>query len=142
MMVTGNRAMGLKCTILVADRNRHVREFLRRELESEGYRVKMARDGREVWEALSGGDPPHLLILDLEIPYMEELGDKIRKHHPVPHVPLIVHSFQEESAAETWLTHAAAFLEKKEDPAHLKEVVAEVLDRHYRHRFQPPPPTP
>uniref|UniRef100_A0A7V4LCA4 Response regulator n=1 Tax=Desulfobacca acetoxidans TaxID=60893 RepID=A0A7V4LCA4_9BACT len=135
MIVTGNRAMGSDCNILVADRNRHVREFLRRELEGEGYRVKMARDGREVWEAMTGGDPPHLLILDLEIPYVEELVDKIQRSYSAPPVPLIVHSFREKIADESWLAHAAAFLEKREDPAHLKEVVAEVLARHYRDRF-------
>ena len=37
-----------KFTILIADRNRHVREFLRRELMAEDYCVEVAKDGREV----------------------------------------------------------------------------------------------
>jgi CheY-like chemotaxis protein len=57
---------------LIADRNRHVRDFLRRELTAEGYQVEMAADGREVLSRIEGADPPHLLILDLEIPYLDE----------------------------------------------------------------------
>ena len=51
--------------ILIADRNRHVRDFLRRELHAEGYRIEVARDGREVLNHLQGHEPPDLLILDL-----------------------------------------------------------------------------
>ena len=40
--------MAKTCKILIADRNRHVRDFLRRELGAEGYQVEVARDGREV----------------------------------------------------------------------------------------------
>ena len=64
--------MANTCKILLADRNRHVRDLLRRELSAEGYVVEVARDGREVLERLNGDDPPHLLILDLEIPYLDE----------------------------------------------------------------------
>ena len=34
--------------ILLTDRNRHVRELLRRELETEGYVVAVARDAQEI----------------------------------------------------------------------------------------------
>ena len=59
--------------ILIADRNRHVREFLRRELLAEGYQVEEARDGREILGLLNGGTLPDLLILDLELPFVSEL---------------------------------------------------------------------
>ena len=35
-------------TILIADRNPNVRGLLKRELENEGYLVKMAKNAREV----------------------------------------------------------------------------------------------
>lgn len=43
-----NRANENKFTILIADRNSNVREFLKREMMTEGYRVRLAKDSREV----------------------------------------------------------------------------------------------
>ncbi|MBM4300481.1 MAG: response regulator [Deltaproteobacteria bacterium] len=119
------------CKILIADRNRHVRDFLRRELSAEGYQVEVARDGREVLERINGEDPPHLLILDLDIPYLEEpevwAGLKDRK----PSLPVVIHTFLPEYPTNLTLPIAATFLEKKGDTDLLKMVVAEVLEKHY-----------
>lgn len=52
-------------TILIADRNRHVRELLRREFEADGYRVRLARDDRQVLTVINSAEPLDLLILDL-----------------------------------------------------------------------------
>jgi len=119
--------LGRGWIILVADRNRHVREFLRRELEAEGYTVQVARDGLEVWRHLNSSAPPHLLILDLEIPYLEELAELAHFKDQQPPVPLVIHSFREDLANAAQVPTVAAFLEKNEDPARLKEVVAEIL---------------
>ncbi len=121
--------VGPDWTILVADRNRHVRDFLRRELEAEGYAVVVARDGHEVWDILKGSDPPDLLILDLEIPYLEDLEKQALFQEQNPRVPLIIHSFAEDIPGRANLANATAFLEKNEDPARLKAVVAEVLNK-------------
>jgi CheY-like chemotaxis protein len=125
--------------ILVADRNRHVREFLRRELSAEGYRVEVARDGREVLQRLQGEDPPELLILDLEIPYVDELEVLARLKARQPSVPVVIHTFLSESAPPPGLVQAEAFLEKKEDTDQLKAVVAEVIGKNYPLRSKPAP---
>lgn len=111
--------------ILIADRNRHVREFLRRELQAEGYRVDAARDAREVLQLLNGPNPPDLVILDLELPYVAELKVLELLHEQLPSLPVVIHSFPPESGEH--LPEAAAFLVKQEDTKHLKEVVAELL---------------
>ena len=111
--------------ILIADRNRHVREFLQRELLAEGYQVEAARDGREVLEMLNGQNPPNLLILDLELPYVTELKVLELLQERLPSLPVVIHSFPPDS--EQHLPEAAAFLEKREDTNRLKEVVAELL---------------
>lgn len=120
--------------ILVADRNRHVRDLLRRELMAEGYAVSVAKDGHEVWLLINGDEPPHLLILDLEIPYLEELVELAHFREGEPPVPLIIFSFLP-TEDERVVPRAAAFLEKKEDTNHLKEVVAEVIGKFYRNRM-------
>jgi CheY-like chemotaxis protein len=113
--------------ILIADRNRHVRDFLRRELLTAGYQVEAARDGREVLDLIGAHPPPDLLILDLELPYVTELKVLELLHEQLPSLPVIVHSFLPES--ESRLPEAATFLEKREDIDLLKEVVAELLGK-------------
>jgi DNA-binding response OmpR family regulator len=119
------------CKILIADRNRHVREFLRRELLAEGYRVEVARDGRELLGQLDGDDPPQLLILDLEIPYLDELQVWARLKDCQPPLPVVIHTFLPEYPTNLTLPLAAVFLEKKGDTDQLKSVVAEVIRKNY-----------
>ena len=70
-------------TLLITDRNRHVRNFLRRELIAEGYQVEVAADGRDLLRKISLAGPPDLLILDLEIPPLggAALLRKIQRQH-------------------------------------------------------------
>ena len=119
------------CKILIADRNRHVRDFLRRELSAVGYRVEVARDGREMLGRINGEDPPHLLILDLEIPYLDEpeVWSRLKDRHPA--LPVVIHTFLPEYPTNLTLPIDATFLEKKGDTDLLKRVVAEVIERRY-----------
>lgn len=120
--------------ILVADRNRHVRDLLRRELTAEGYEVAEAWDGHEVWQRLSGPDPPDMLILDPNLPYLEDLVEMAHfRDHP-PAVPLILYMFREEEPDIP--LPPATRLEKREDPTSLKEVVAQIL-KHRQRRVSP-----
>ena len=119
------------CKILIADRNRHVRDFLRRELSAEGYQGEVARDGREMLGRINGEDPPHLLILDLEIPYLEEPEVWARLKDRKPPLPVVIHTFLPEYSTNLTLPIAATFLEKKGDTDLLKAVVAEVIEKHY-----------
>lgn len=123
--------------ILIVDRNRHVREFLRRELSTEGYQVEVARDGHEVLLRVNGDDPPDLVILDLEVPYVLELKVPARLQEHQPPVPVVVHTFLPESAGHPAVPRAAAFLEKKGDTDQLKAVVAEVISKYYPERPEP-----
>jgi len=113
--------------ILVADRNRHVRDFLRRELTAEGYLVLVAKDGREVQEFLQGRTPPDLIILDPEIPFLEVLAAPETPQEDKPRIPMILHFFGEDQVLGTRLAGVVACLEKSADPARLKQLLAEVL---------------
>jgi CheY-like chemotaxis protein len=128
--------------ILVADRNRHVREFLKREFSAEGYCIVVAKDGYEVLNHLGGAVPPDLLILDLEIPYagsqtmLERLKDLKRP------LPIVIHTFPSEygtgsgidailSTGTEDLSFVAAVVEKSGNTDRLRTVVMEVLQRYY-----------
>jgi CheY-like chemotaxis protein len=116
--------------ILIADRNRHVRDFLKRELTAEGYRVEMAADGREILDRMNDAAPPHLLILDLEIPYLDETV-WCRLQACQPPLPLVIHTLLPQHPTDETFPFAAAFLEKSGDTEGLKTVVAEVIGKCY-----------
>jgi len=122
--------------IMIADRNRNVREFLRREFEAEGYRVRLARDGREVLRMTRVGPVPDLLILDLDMPYvdgvkiLEQLKDKEAS------IPIVIHTTSMEYEGHSAVREAAAFMEKTgNNIGHLKELVEKTLRGFYPHRF-------
>jgi DNA-binding NtrC family response regulator len=115
--------------VLLTDRNRHVRELLRRELAAEGYEVAVARDAQEILGLLAGAGVPDLLILDLEIPFITEanLLENLKKTYPS--LPVIIHSFQPENPREVIVADAVAFLEKTEDPQQLKTTIAALVHK-------------
>lgn len=121
--------------ILIADRNRHVREFLEREFAAEGYRVICAGDAREVLEKISGEPSLDLAILDLEIPYTEGLSLLERIQNRRPPLPLVIHSFITE-ATDIWKEKpVASFVEKSGNIEYLKLAVLELLQKFYPERF-------
>jgi len=118
--------------LLIADRNRNVREFLRREFTLEGYRVEVAKDGDEVLTSIESSEPPDVLVLDLEIqfrdgfPFFEKL-----EALPYP-IPVVIHSFLPEDGAV--LGRCDAFVEKSENIDKLKSALKEVLHKFYPER--------
>lgn len=116
--------------ILVADRNPHVRELLRRELMLEGYQVQLARTGREVINYTLQHDSTDLLILDPDLSdtdassLLKKLGERI------PALPVVVHSFLPENNERWDGSVTVTFVEKRGSSVdHLKKIVAEILER-------------
>ncbi|OEU78627.1 MAG: hypothetical protein BA872_09310, partial [Desulfobacterales bacterium C00003060] len=123
-------------TILIADRNPHVRDFLRRELMAEGYHVETAKDGRKVVRTINSDEPPELLILDLDIPYVDGLTILEELQNRKSPLPVVVHTFLTEYANHPAVKRAAGFWEKRGDNIDgFKTTVAEVLRKSYPHRF-------
>ena len=123
-------------TILIADRNRHVREFLRRELLADEYRVEVAKDGRELLMMIDVDKPPDLLILDLDIPFVGGVVLLERLKDQVPSLPIVIHSFLTEYSNHPAVQQVAAFVEKRGNIDRLKAVVLDVLRKRYPTRFQ------
>jgi DNA-binding NtrC family response regulator len=124
-------------SILLTDRNRHVRELLRRELSSAGYRVETAGDGREVLGFLYHVAAIDLLILDLDIPFLAETALFKKLGQLRPDLPVIIHSFSVDESTPTGTSvQVAASLEKSENTDRLKAIVREVLARCYPERLK------
>ena len=94
-------------SILIADRNPHVRDFLRREFISAGYRVQVAKDGREVLRMIHVDQPPELLILDLDMPYVSGLTILEELQNRKSPIPVVVHTFLTEHAKHPAVQKAA-----------------------------------
>jgi CheY-like chemotaxis protein len=116
-------------TVLIADRNPHVREFLRREFLNEGYRVLTAKNGRDILEQVYGPGRLDVLVLDLDLPDTNgtDLLDLLQDR--IPGLPLVLHCFapEEESREEAFIK-ARAFVEKRGNSVdRLKKVLRELL---------------
>jgi DNA-binding NtrC family response regulator len=110
-------------TILIADRNRHVREFLLRELTADGYKVKLARSGEETLKTVYDQQPLHLVILDPDFADRSDTLEKIQDR--IPAIPVVVHTLSPERLEGLWLSEAVTIVEKNGNSiVGLKEVVS------------------
>jgi DNA-binding NtrC family response regulator len=116
-------------TILIADRNSHVREFIKREMTEEGFKVIIAETGKDVIKMVSQCLPLDLVLLDPDLPDMEEalllkkIGDRF------PPIPVVIHAFDSEKTNYFLYLKQAAFVEKGGQSIELlKTVVIEVLE--------------
>ena len=129
-------------TLLIADRNPHVREFLRRGFISAGYRVQVAKDGREVLKMAAADEPPELLILDLDMPYVTGVAILEELQNRKSPLPVLVHTFFTEQAKHPAVQKAAGFWEKRGNNIDgFKATVAQILRKCYPHRFSSVPDT-
>jgi len=120
-------------TILIADRNPNVRELLKRELVAEGYRIRLAKSSREVLKCMDDAlSRPHLLIVDPDLPDMDEISllDVMRRR--APDLPVVVHTFLADYIQHPVKVSSAAVVEK--DGRHvdrLKSIVQDLLKASY-----------
>jgi DNA-binding response OmpR family regulator len=122
-------------TLLIADRNRNIREFLQRELIADGYRVILACDGRQVLKIIEN-ESPDLLIIDLDIPYADELKvfEPLQKGNQF--IPLLVHTLPPADTTNSFIQKAAGFVEKDgSNLTNLKDTITQLLRNHYPQRF-------
>ena len=128
--------------ILIADRNRHVRQFLKREFVADGYLVVLAENRYDLCRIINHEEVLDLLILDDEFlgpdesRMVEQLGSRI------PPLPVILHSFSAETVDPSLVAAAAVLVEKTGNIEELKEAVRQVLRREYPCRSDPGDPRP
>lgn len=115
-------------TILIADRNPNVRGLLKRELEKEGYLIKMARNGREVLEWAYHYKFVDLLILDPDLPGVEELSLIQKLKDRIPALPTVIHALQSDDLKLSDVSDSVVFVEKSGTSIeYVKQVVADIV---------------
>lgn len=114
-------------TILLADDKKNIREFCRQELEDEGYRIILARDGREAIQLVEK-EPPDLIILDLCMPRVGGLDAVEPIRAVAPEVPIILFTANDEDCmTDDRSRHAVACVEKSEDLTELKRTIVQAM---------------
>jgi DNA-binding NtrC family response regulator len=99
-------------TILIADRNSHVRMFLQREMTAAGYEVRLAESAGEVLKCAFRHEPLDLVILDPDLPGAEDTNLLQHLMDRVPALPLIVHSYPAEYDNSAAHSGMVVFVEK------------------------------
>ena len=115
-------------TILIADRNPHVRKYLQREMTAAGYRVQLADAGREVIEWAFHREPLDLIILDPDLRDADE--SRVLEHllNRVPTLPVVVHTYAAEFRDVFKNVDGFYFVEKRGSSVErLKQVIYETL---------------
>ncbi|MEF8793778.1 type II/IV secretion system protein [Thiohalorhabdus sp.] len=122
-------------TVLVVDDSRTIRDMTRFVLESEGYKVISAEDGREGLET-AYKELPDLVLTDMEMPNMngDELVQKIKDDPGMVHIPVVVLTSQEGEETEAGvLAHGADdFINKPIEPMTLTARVKKTLTTYQR----------
>ncbi len=117
-------------TILIADDNEDLRGMLRQFLESQGYRVLEAADGREAAEQTLR-ERPALVIMDLGMPDLDGLSAvaEIRRHVPASETEILIVSAYDrlEYRTEAVAAGCGGFMTKPIEPVALLNTVRLLL---------------
>jgi len=116
-----------KCShqILVVEDDEDIRDSLREALESDGYQVVTAEDGKEGLQALDEMPRPCLILLDLMMPVMNgwQFLEKMKEDTTLATIPVVAVT----AAGERGNTAQADMLIKK--PVNLDHLL-EVIKRY------------
>lgn len=117
--------------ILIVDDEPNVRLVFRTALESVGYVLSMAEDGRAALEELRRA-PADLVLLDLQMPVMDGMETLRQMREAGMSVPVVIVTAHGSvpHAVEAMKHGAIDFVSKPLSPDSLRHVVADVLKRH------------
>jgi twitching motility two-component system response regulator PilH len=129
----GGTATAGRPLVLIVDDDAQLREFIRVNLEMDGYVVREAGSADEGLAALEE-EPPDLVLLDVMMPQVDgfEMMRRMQEQHGLGSVPVIMFSgkVDEETASRAAREGAQAFIGKPFDPQQLIESTKQLL----RHR--------
>jgi excisionase family DNA binding protein len=117
----GRSAQGGPLVLIVDDDDR-LREYVRVNLEMEGYEVREARSAEEGLSVLEEASPD-LILLDVMMPEVDgwEMLQRVQERHGVGSIPVIMFSgkVDEDSTAEATTRGAQGFIGKPFNPQQL-----------------------
>lgn len=122
--------VGARPSVLIVDDDEKLREYVRVNLEAEGYHVREAGNAEEGLAALDE-EPPDLILLDVMMPQVDgwEMLQRVQERHGVGSIPVIMFSgkVDERSGEEAATRGAQGFIGKPFDPRALIESTKQLL---------------
>ena len=119
-------------TILIVDDDNRLREYVRANLELEGYVVREAGNAEEGLRALEE-EPPDLVLLDVMMPRVDgwEMLRRVQEEHGVGTIPVLMFSgkVDEGQLAEADARGVSGFIGKPFDPQQLIESAKQLLPK-------------
>jgi excisionase family DNA binding protein len=116
--------------ILIVDDDERLREFVRVNLEMEGYAVREAASAEEGLTALED-EPPDLILLDVMMPQVDgwEMLRRVHERHGVGAIPVIMFSGKVDEASLKAATSRGAqgFIGKPFNPQQLIESTKQLV---------------
>jgi excisionase family DNA binding protein len=116
--------------ILIVDDDARLREFIRVNLEMEGYAVREAGSAQEGLDALEE-ESPDLILLDVMMPQVDgwEMLRRVQERHGVGAIPVIMFSgkVDEESLRTATSRGAQGFIGKPFNPQQLIESTKQLV---------------
>jgi excisionase family DNA binding protein len=129
---SGPAGSGAGPVVLIVDDDDRLREYVRVNLEMEGYEVREARSADEGLSMLEeDSTPPDLVLLDVMMPHVDgwEMLKRVQERHGVGAIPVIMFSgkLDEGAAVEAASRGAHGFVGKPFNPQELIEQTKQLL---------------
>jgi DNA-binding response OmpR family regulator len=115
-------------TVLVVDDDEDIRHLVRKHLNEAGYDVLLAEDAI-VAGPLVVEHAPDLLILDVNMPYMDgfQFAEAIRLDPDIPYIPVIFLTVRDDGRDRAQMLGAVAYIEKPVTGRQLVDIVRRYL---------------
>ena len=114
--------------ILIADRNPHIRDFLRRELVACGYTVWLVENGKELLKLIYSRNRIDLLVLDPDFPGVDAIEMARKIVDRIPQLPVVLYCIRETENLTDFVTGNVYYVEKNGQSIEiLKEVIQDIL---------------
>ena len=121
---------GVRRVILIVDDDERLREFVRVNLEMEGYAVREAASAEEGLKALDE-EPPDLVLLDVMMPQVDgwEMLRRVQERHGVGAIPVIMFSgkVDEDALKRATSRGAQGYIGKPFNPQQLIESTRQLV---------------
>ncbi len=80
-------------SLIIAERARNIRHLLRRELSRDGYEITVISSGQELCRLLESQGAGHIVLLDPDLPDLEDASVIKRLRAQAGRSTLLVHSY-------------------------------------------------
>ena len=120
----------MKNKILISDRNKNVREYLKREMKLDGYNIELAKSAGEILDRIRHDDSIGLLILDPDLPDLDYESLMQTLIEMTAKLPVILHAYSNYRENDCGLYKPLHFVEKRGSGIDsLRQVVNAILKK-------------